>query len=156
MFTQTQSYNLVDTHVEVGSQNEIESVGLTGEIGEVTIYNSALSTTNYKYIEGYLACKWGLQSNSPAGHPYKSACPSGNPLSSGFSGPTAWYDGSDASTIVSLQAVSAVSDKSGKAYTLNQSSSSAQPYLTIINSQQALGPASSVNAGNVSYTVGIE
>ena len=49
----------------------------SGLIGEVLIYNRALSTTETAEAEGYLACKWGLQSQLPAGHPYRNTCPGG-------------------------------------------------------------------------------
>jgi hypothetical protein len=48
----------------------------TGPIYEVLLYNSALSTAEQQFIEGYLACKYSLQGNLPASHPYKSTCPS--------------------------------------------------------------------------------
>lgn len=47
----------------------------TGDIGEVLILSTALSSTNRQKLEGYLAWKWGIQGNLPAGHPYKSAAP---------------------------------------------------------------------------------
>jgi hypothetical protein len=46
-----------------------------GSINEVIIFKSVLSTTNRQLVEGYLAWKWGLQANLPAGHPYLSASP---------------------------------------------------------------------------------
>ena len=46
-----------------------------GDIGEIIVYNSYLSDTNRQTVEGYLAWKWGLQSQLPAGHPYKNAPP---------------------------------------------------------------------------------
>jgi hypothetical protein len=46
-----------------------------GYICEVIAYNSVLSTPNRQKAEGYLAWKWGLQANLPAGHPYKTAAP---------------------------------------------------------------------------------
>ena len=42
---------------------------------EILVYNSVLSTFQRQYVEGYLAWKWGLQGNLPAGHPYKNAPP---------------------------------------------------------------------------------
>ena len=42
-----------------------------GNIGEVMIYNQALTTAQRQQIEGYLAWKWGLVSNLPSTHPYK-------------------------------------------------------------------------------------
>ena len=32
-------------------------------------------TTDRQLVEGYLAWRWGLEGNLPAGHPYKSAAP---------------------------------------------------------------------------------
>lgn len=46
-----------------------------GDIGEVIIYDSVLSTTDRQKLEGYLACRWSLQASLPAGHPYQSDCP---------------------------------------------------------------------------------
>jgi len=40
-----------------------------GFIGEVILYNGALSTQNRQTVEGYLAQKWGLTASLPAGHP---------------------------------------------------------------------------------------
>ena len=40
-----------------------------GYIGEVIIYNTALSDTDRRNVEGYLAQKWGLTASLIAGHP---------------------------------------------------------------------------------------
>ena len=44
-------------------------------IYEVVATNGQLSMSNRQKIEGYLAHKWGLTANLPAGHPYKTAVP---------------------------------------------------------------------------------
>jgi hypothetical protein len=44
-------------------------------IGEILIYSSVLSMVDRQAVEGYLAWKWGLQGNLPAGHLYKGAAP---------------------------------------------------------------------------------
>ena len=49
----------------------------SGNIAEVLIYNSVLSTTDRQKVEGYLAWKWGLQTSLPGAHPYYGAAPSG-------------------------------------------------------------------------------
>ena len=41
------------------------------DIAEVILYNSVLTLTQTRIIEGYLAWKWGLQGNLPSTHPYK-------------------------------------------------------------------------------------
>jgi hypothetical protein len=48
---------------------------LNGYIAEITLVHSALSTTDRQKLEGYLAWKWGLEANLPAGHPYKTTPP---------------------------------------------------------------------------------
>ena len=40
-----------------------------GYIGEIIIYNTALSDTDRRNVEGYLAQKWGLTASLIAGHP---------------------------------------------------------------------------------------
>lgn len=46
-----------------------------GYIAEITLVHSALSTTDRERLEGYLAWKWGLEANLPAGHPFKNTPP---------------------------------------------------------------------------------
>ncbi len=48
---------------------------LTGYIAEFVIINGATTTDTRQRIEGYLAHKWGLTANLPAGHPYKTVGP---------------------------------------------------------------------------------
>jgi hypothetical protein len=45
------------------------------DVAEIVLYNSVLTTLQIQFIEGYLAWKWGLQTNLPVGHPYKSSAP---------------------------------------------------------------------------------
>jgi hypothetical protein len=42
-----------------------------GDVAEIQIYSSALTTVQIQQIEGYLAWKWGLVANLPANHPFK-------------------------------------------------------------------------------------
>jgi hypothetical protein len=46
-----------------------------GQIAEICIFNSALTTSDRQKVEGYLAWKYGLQANLPGGHPYLSSPP---------------------------------------------------------------------------------
>ena len=46
-----------------------------GYIAEFLIYKKALSTNERQMIEGYLAWKWGLNSNLPSNHLYKNKAP---------------------------------------------------------------------------------
>ena len=47
----------------------------TGYIGEVLVFNTALTTPNRQIVEGYLAWKWGMQSSLPSTHPYLKSSP---------------------------------------------------------------------------------
>ena len=49
--------------------------GFIGDMLEIMIFSSALSTDDRQLIEGYLAWKWGLQANLPVSHPFSSATP---------------------------------------------------------------------------------
>jgi hypothetical protein len=51
-------------------------IGWCGDLAEVLIFNTTLSTIQRQKIEGYLAHKWGLQSTLPADHPHKTTAPS--------------------------------------------------------------------------------
>ena len=71
-----------------------------GVFYEILAYNTVLSTTDREKIEGYLAWKWGLQTNLPAAHPYLSAAPpSGTPSplqqKPAVPRPTLWLDAKD-------------------------------------------------------------
>jgi FtsP/CotA-like multicopper oxidase with cupredoxin domain len=46
-----------------------------GTVGEILIFNRYLSPAETQSVEGYLACKWGMQNRLPANHPYRSLCP---------------------------------------------------------------------------------
>lgn len=59
------------TSLNIGG-NFNEDQALNGFIAELIAFTS---TTNQEIIEGYLAWKWGLVANLPAGHPYKNSRP---------------------------------------------------------------------------------
>ena len=50
-----------------------------GQIAEGIAIHADVSTATRQKVEGYLAWKWGLEANLPAGHPYKSAAPTISP-----------------------------------------------------------------------------
>ena len=55
----------------VGSAYQNSAYSMRGNVGEILFYNSTLSTQNFQIVEGYLAWKWGLQSQLPSTHPYR-------------------------------------------------------------------------------------
>jgi hypothetical protein len=108
-----------DASIEIGGYNGAGNF-LTGMLGEAFVYSRTLSTTERQSVEGYLACKWGLQSNLPSGHPYANACPTGFDPSQ-LSNLSAWYDASDPNVVMNTSGTSSVTawrDKSGSAITL--------------------------------------
>jgi hypothetical protein len=46
-----------------------------GTVGEILLYNRALTTAERQKVEGYLAWKWGLQGSLPTNHPYAYSFP---------------------------------------------------------------------------------
>ena len=58
----------------MGGESDGES-GPTMNVSEFIVFKGALSDANVVKIEGYLAHKWGLESNLPSGHSHKSNPP---------------------------------------------------------------------------------
>ncbi len=113
---------------------------LTGTLGEALVYGRVLTTAERQSIEGYVAWKWGLQANLPAGHPYAAAPPqSFTPLS--VANLSAWYDASDATSVTTVPGVTRWNDKSGNA-----------PNLTT-TAQENLWPVTAANSINGLTTV---
>jgi len=57
------------------SMGQWNTSGLIGWINEVIIYNSALTLSQYQQVEGYLAWKWGYNSQLPSTHPNYTKAP---------------------------------------------------------------------------------
>ena len=104
-----------------------------GNICEIIWYNRGLLDSEIYQIEGYLAWKWGLQSNLPAAHPYNISLNlipfSRTFLPTDITGCQLWLDGADASTItydVSPK-ISGWADKSPNRYNAIQATAANQP-----------------------------
>ena len=63
------------THLGVGSRYIETALPFDGDIAEVVIVTNDASSATREKIEGYMAHKWGLTSNLPITHPYKSSAP---------------------------------------------------------------------------------
>lgn len=59
----------------VGNPSIVSQFSFRGQIAELIISQSVLSTANRERLEGYLAHKWGLTANLPSNHPYKTVGP---------------------------------------------------------------------------------
>ena len=55
----------------LGTTPPVSGYYFNGTIGEIIVYNVALSTEQRQKVEGYLACKWGLRSSLISTNPYK-------------------------------------------------------------------------------------
>lgn len=72
------------------------------QLGDMIVYNRAVSQTERQQIEGYLGWKWGTTSLMPSIHPYKYVMPMSvafNPRS--LSNCLFWFDAADTSSIAS-------------------------------------------------------
>lgn len=89
----------------------------TGYVGEVIVYNTAVTNSQRIQIEAYLAQKWNISSSMPTGHPGKSIrafSASFTPKSVGTM--ALWLDAADSSTLtIASGSVTAWADKSGTA-----------------------------------------
>jgi len=80
-FTPVNDYdNSIQTSQELRLMRNRASVELDGRMAEFFAVAdipgvSGTDLTDLEKAEGYLACKWGLQSLLPSGHPYKTNCP---------------------------------------------------------------------------------
>jgi hypothetical protein len=61
------------TNNTIGTTNTGEY--FDGPMAEIVVLSDALTTSDRESLEGYLAHKWGLTGNLPAGHPYKTTPP---------------------------------------------------------------------------------
>jgi hypothetical protein len=86
-----------------------------GNIGEILVYNTALTTSQRQQVEGYLAHKWGLTTSIPSTHPFKSITPASLPFSpTTIPGCKIWFDSADQSSLtLSGTTVTAWKNKTG-------------------------------------------
>jgi len=63
------------TVFSVGRSRPQNTFYLYGVVFEIVAIPEAIGSTNFLKVEGYLAWKWGIQGDLPAGHPYKNAPP---------------------------------------------------------------------------------
>ena len=70
--TQTGTYSITSQQADIGSQTD--TYFLDGYIAEI-IVTSHCTLIDRQRIEGYLAHKWGLETNLPGSHPYKNNAP---------------------------------------------------------------------------------
>ena len=70
--TSAHNSNYQPSKLSLGAYSNVNEAS-KGEVAELIVFNSVLSTSDRQKIEGYLAHKWGLSSILPNTHPAKSA-----------------------------------------------------------------------------------
>lgn len=85
-----------------------------GYISEYIIYNTAITPFDGQKVEGYLAWKWGLQSNLPVIHPFRNTAPTPTSVfsPSNFNGLALWLDASQLTGLSNGQALTTWADRS--------------------------------------------
>ena len=66
--------NLSNAYFSIGATYG-NTENYTGNIYEIIMFNTYVSTSQRQQVEGYLAWKWGLQSSLPSTHAYKKGSP---------------------------------------------------------------------------------
>jgi hypothetical protein len=100
-------------------ENNVANYYYNGHMKEILFYTGNMTPFNRQKIEGYLAWKWGLQTQLPTNHPFYTAAPQSNSVFSprSFSSLQLWLDASDISTVTLTSGrVTAWADKSGNGY----------------------------------------
>jgi hypothetical protein len=102
----------------IGNDNT-DSIPFNGNIAEILIYNTPVTVTQRRLIEGYLAWKWNLQSSLNSSHLFYYQTPIINQtpfyLPTNLPGLQLWLDGYDSSSVVlSGSNVITWKDKSGQ------------------------------------------
>ena len=125
----------LSSYITIGTR-KLKDTQYTGNIYEIVVYNTVLSTSQRQTIEGYLAQKWGLTASLPAGHPgltqtlynsrvYQSRIPLAPPTANPYFNPrqltgvtcALWMDGADTTTMTtSGTTITQMRDKSGNGY----------------------------------------
>jgi hypothetical protein len=122
------------------------------DIAETTVYTSALTPFNTQKVEGYMAWKWGIQSNLSLIHPFRSTRPMSNSV---FAPPMLsslqlWLDAQDISTFTftSGDKITQMNDKSGNGRNATPFDNSPIYSATALNNYPAvqMAPVSTLRA----------
>ena len=127
-------------------------IGWCGDLAEVIVFNTALTTSQRQQIEGYLARKWGISATLPSPHSFKSFPPatSAHFSPTDITGCQLWLDAADSSAVTIATGVSQWNDKSGNSNNLTQSTTGSQPtyassLITFANDKYLNIPATVLN-----------
>ena len=154
------------TVLDIGAFEDGVSQPWNGYIGDIIVYNTALTTTQRQTIEGYLSKKWGIGSSMiPSTHPFSSIRPhlrTFQPID--VPGCALWLDAADQSSMtLSGSSVTQWNDKSGNGYNALPNAGGSAITMGTLNSVPAITfpaastaaflPSSSLTVGSGGYSV---
>jgi hypothetical protein len=116
--------------INIGGYNGANE-GFVGTIFELLLFNSILTTAQRQQVEGYLAAKWGLQTNLPATHPYYSSAIN-------MGGLVFWVDAKDTTTYTSSASVTSWTNKGSMGGTCSKTNGTVSSTSSTINSVTAM------------------
>lgn len=73
--TATHSATVPSASITTYGYHYATSNRLKHTLGELLFFNYSLSQSDREKLEGYMAHRWGMTADLPAGHPYKTAAP---------------------------------------------------------------------------------
>jgi hypothetical protein len=73
----------VTASLYINGQGGTSTNSFQSYVAEILVFNTGLSETNRRLVEGYLAWKWGIQGLLPNTHPYYAATPSAGVTTAG-------------------------------------------------------------------------
>ncbi len=133
------------TQFVIGDSRNMTRVSSDIMIFEMIGFNTQLTTSQRQQIEGYLANKWGLRTNLPASHPYRTIPIFSRPFQpTDITGCSLWLDAADPSTLtLSGSNVTQWNDKSGNARNATVTSQANSPTYDSTNKTVQFRAASS-------------
>ncbi len=148
------AYNILTGATSFIGDSGAASHPLNGTIGEIIVYSEYLRSSQRQQVEGYLAWKWGVRTDFPTGHIFRS-----NPIASRpFQPPdvgalSLWLDAADQSTLtLSSTNVTAWRDKSSNAYSFTGAVGAYPTYSNTLNGLPVVSSATNQRLSNASWS----
>jgi hypothetical protein len=148
------AYNILTGATSYIGDSGAASRPLNGTIGEIIVYSEYLTSSQRQQVEGYLAWKWGVRTDFPTGHIFRS-----NPIASRpFQPPdvgalSLWLDAADQSTLtLSSTNVTAWRDKSSNAYSFTGAVGAYPTYSNTLNGLPVVSSATNQRLSNASWS----
>jgi len=139
----------------IGDQGSTATFPLNGVIGEIIVYSVSLTAAQRQQVEGYLAWKWGVNSNLPTGHFSKPNPPAMRLFQAPDIGANLalWLDAADQSTLtLSGSNVTAWRDKSSNAYSFTGAAGGYPTYSNTIGGLPVVSSATGQRLSNTAWT----